>query len=212
MKGKNFTLIELLVVVAIIGILSSILLPSLSKAREKSRQALCISNMKQAGVGLYLFASDEGKLPGPLWRNVFATYTIAWHLQRYLAEPLGYPEPTEQEQLLPVFLCPSFTEGNLGNPPELTAQYLLYGRSSDNKKYFGEGHQQGFHKSYSLEQVEEPSEETAVAESDLILVGPTFWSHNMSAEPRHGYKGGRALRAQLFFDAHVKLTTDLPQH
>lgn len=210
MKSK-FTLIELLVVVAIIGILSSILLPSLGKAREKSRQALCISNQKQTGIGLYIFATEEGRLPGPLWRNVFATYYKSWHLQRYLAQPLGYPEATEDDQLLPIFLCPSFTEGN-GNPPELTAQFLLYGRDKDNKKYFGEGHQQNFHKSYTLEQIEDPENETAVSESDLILVGPTFWSQNMSPEPRHGYKGGSGLRTQLFFDTHVKLTPELPKN
>ena len=48
---KKFTLIELLVVVGILGILVSLLLPSLSKAREKGKSAVCKSNLKQ--VGLY---------------------------------------------------------------------------------------------------------------------------------------------------------------
>ncbi|MCM8532876.1 MAG: type II secretion system GspH family protein, partial [Lentisphaeraceae bacterium] len=50
-KERKFTLIELLVVVAIIGILSSILLPSLGKARTKAKEALCISQLKQIGYG-----------------------------------------------------------------------------------------------------------------------------------------------------------------
>lgn len=47
---KKFTLIELLVVVAIIGILASMLLPSLSRAREVTKRAVCMSNQKQIGM------------------------------------------------------------------------------------------------------------------------------------------------------------------
>jgi len=51
MKKNGFTLIELLVVVAIIAILAAMLMPALSKAREKARQSVCMNNLKQ--IGLY---------------------------------------------------------------------------------------------------------------------------------------------------------------
>ncbi len=64
MKRNGFTLIELLVVIAIIAILAAILFPVFAQAREKAKQSACLSNTKQMGLALRLYADDcDGGYP-----------------------------------------------------------------------------------------------------------------------------------------------------
>ncbi|MCM8527004.1 MAG: type II secretion system GspH family protein [Lentisphaeraceae bacterium] len=108
---RYFTLIELLVVVAIIGILASILMPSLSKAREKAKQVVCLSNMKQISYSHILYTEANEGVMVPLEVNG-APPTDRWDLRGYLGNSktgwldLLSPYAGSRE----VFDCTSVTE------------------------------------------------------------------------------------------------------
>ena len=65
LRKSGFTLIELLVVIAIIAILAAILFPVFAQAREKARTISCLSNQKNVGTGIQMYAQDydEAILP-----------------------------------------------------------------------------------------------------------------------------------------------------
>src|SRR5690242_13596860 len=70
-KTNGFTLIELLVVIAIIAIMAAILFPVFAQAREKARQTMCASNLRQMGLAVTMYRQDyDSRNPNewPWWK------------------------------------------------------------------------------------------------------------------------------------------------
>ena len=166
----RFTLIELLVVVAIIGILASMLLPSLSNARLASERAVCASNMKQISISLTNYYGDYndvfpfGKTNDP--HNWSVPSAASPPPQQLLMLFLDAPE---------VFVCPSdkspenFTWWAYQNHPDIEA--ASYGFNEVASWYYSANYK----KAFRITAIDSPTEFLTSAD----------YNHTVSANPWH---------------------------
>jgi len=98
---RGFTLIELLVVVVVIAILAALLLPALSRVKASSRRTTCLSNLKQIGLSVLMYAEEHNDT----LRQSGMPNSLIWP-----SSTLGFQSPSPKTEFLPARMTGSITQ------------------------------------------------------------------------------------------------------
>jgi prepilin-type processing-associated H-X9-DG protein/prepilin-type N-terminal cleavage/methylation domain-containing protein len=210
--SNTFTLVELLVVVAVIAILASLLLPSLSRARETAMRIKCISNQKQIGIGMLMYAGDcDGlivrDIDGASWKLLYTGMTT---------------KGGDKIITTKITSCPKYPESNaIASGNKSFDSYGIYTAHAD-KEYsskistVGDFCSQPYTLSssvaYSLKKVKYPSEMIILGDAFNLGASYTNWGQywnftpitNWDLRSYYLFMGHQNRANVLFFDGHAQ--------
>ncbi len=197
MKRKGFTLIELLVVIAIIAILAAILFPVFARARERARQASCLSNLRQLSLAFLMYAQDYDETLPPPHVTINESEVVhpdgSTHVRTHWASQI-YPYVNN----IGVYNCPS------------TRRAVWTGSYTGRHAY---GYNRHISVATALAEMERPSEFLLIVDTDLLegswntfVVYDSFYVNSHIA---HRHNGGANFG---FADGHARwLATPDPE-
>lgn len=210
MLKKDFTLLELLVVIAVIAILASMLLPALSKAQQTAHRTHCINNLKQLGIGFFLYAeandfcSPAARIENPLGNDFWWYYEnssygiVAEYLNlesgsgAYIPPFGGCYKTKHNVPYKSALICPA-----RGVPGERTTVHTRFHGFGMNTRL---GYERGIGFGFPLDQVKIPARTCHAAESQSGGVNyRVLSSDDYPIRFPHGN-----LSNTLFIDGHVK--------
>ena len=216
--NSAFTLVELLVAIAIIGILTALLLPVLSKTKAKALRIQCVNNLRQVGAGLQNFLANNHSYPfGSAKGSTNSEYSGNW-MRQIEVGGIGRSQPSTNFYEMGVWRCPSAnwkTSFLAQTPPPKTAYYgyNLFGVdiTTNRVKSFGfNGHYDTNAQSYSAI----GESEVAVPADTLIIADSFDASGGLTRDSLSSfdYYGNTTTRHQgkanvLFCDGHVESPT-----